>query len=95
MPEQEITREEAVYMATDLCYVEKMKKVPWYDWGEIKSCLEYPDGDQVEEWARPMFDIAVSKEFVVGDDDGLLHPKSTITRAEAVTVLQRIIPYMQ
>lgn len=95
LPEKEITREEAVYLATNLCYIEKMKKVFWYDWGELRSCLEFPDGEQVSEWVRPMFDIAVTKEFVVGGDGGNLFPKNTITRAEAAAVLERIIPYMQ
>ena len=95
LPEKEITREEAVYLATNLAYIEKMKKVFWYDWGEIRSCLDYPDGDQVSEWVRPMFDIAITKEFVIGGDDGKLFPQNTITRAEAAAVLQRIIPYLK
>ena len=95
MPEKEITREEAVYLATNLCYIEKMKKVFWYDWGELKSCLDYPDGEEISEWVRPMFDIAVTKEFVVGTDEGKLFPQNTITRAEAAAVLQRITPYLR
>lgn len=95
LPEQEITREEAVYLATNLCYVEKMKKVFWYDWGELKSCLDYPDGDKVSEWIRPMFDLAITTGFIVGEDDGNLYPLDTITRAEATVLLQRIVPYLQ
>lgn len=94
LPNQEITREEAVYFATNLCYVVKMTKVPWYNWGELTSSSTYPDGDQISEWIRPMFDIAVSKKFIVGSNDGNLYPKSTITRAEATALLQRTIPYM-
>lgn len=94
-PEKEITREEAVYFAVNLCYVEKMKKVFWYDWGELKSCLDYPDGANVSEWTKPMVDLAITKEFIVGGDGGFLFPQSTITRAEAAALLQRIIPYMK
>ena len=94
-PKKEITREEAVYFAANLCYVEKMKKVFWYDWGELESCRDYPDGGSVSEWIVPMFDLAVTKGFIVGDENGYLFPQNTITRAEAAALLQRIIPYMQ
>jgi len=94
MPNREITREEAVYFAMNLGYVTRMKTIYWHDWGEPTSCLKYPDGEQVSEWLKPMIEIAITNKVMVGSDDGNLYPKNTITRAEAVALIQRIEKYL-
>lgn len=93
-PNENITREDAAYLAMNLGYVEKMSKIYWYKWGDPVPCSNYPDGDQVSEWVKPILEIALANKVLVGDENGYLNPKQTLTRAEAVALLQRIMVYL-
>jgi len=51
---------------------------------------KFSDLSAVSEDARPYLAVAVSRGILQGFDDGTLRPKQTITRAEAIALLQRM-----
>ncbi|MFC6229831.1 S-layer homology domain-containing protein [Paenibacillus allorhizosphaerae] len=51
----------------------------------------FSDGTSVPEWARDAFSAALNAAVLVGDDTASLHPLNSTTRAEAVTVLLRLL----
>ena len=51
----------------------------------------FADGSQVSDWAETAMAWAVSEELLQGDDQGLLNPQGTATRAEVATILQRFL----
>ena len=51
----------------------------------------FKDGNKTDEWAKPYMEGAVEAGYFKGDDKGNLNPTNSITRAESVTVLTRIM----
>lgn len=81
MPDQAITREEAVYL---------MGAVTKYQNDVTVDCTTYPDGAEVSDWAVGAMNKAIYNELIEGDDNGNLNPKANLTRAEAATILYRL-----
>ena len=92
-PEKEITRAEAAYIAMNLGYVEKMKVKYWHEW-TVGDCDSFDDGAEIDEWMKTILDYAVGERVFAGRGDNKLYPNDTVTRAEAVVLLRRIMPYL-
>ncbi|MEC0201067.1 S-layer homology domain-containing protein [Paenibacillus lautus] len=59
---------------------------------EISRLLAgYEDASQVARWARPSVATLLSTDIVQGSGDKGLTPKSTMTRAETVALMQRLL----
>ncbi|MGG4342363.1 S-layer homology domain-containing protein [Paenibacillus lautus] len=59
---------------------------------EISRLLAgYEDASQVARWARPSVATLLSTDIVQGSGDKGLTPKSTMTRAETVALIQRLL----
>ncbi|OME91288.1 MULTISPECIES: S-layer homology domain-containing protein [Paenibacillus] len=59
---------------------------------EINRLLAgYEDASQVARWAKPSVAILLSADIVQGSGDKGLTPKSTMTRAETVALMQRLL----
>ena len=51
----------------------------------------FADGDKIATWAKDTIEIAVSQGVITGYQDNTFKPKGTATRAEAVTVISKIL----
>lgn len=51
----------------------------------------FGDQDEISPWAQEAIQIAASNGIIAGYEDGTFKPKNHATRAEAVTVLVRIL----
>ncbi len=79
-PNRKITRQEAAVMVARLLAPE----------GASKSVFSYNDGRQVDDWANEAFSRVLSENLMGAYDDGNLHPKSNLTRAQAVAILVKL-----
>lgn len=78
-PSAAITRQELVTML-------------WRLAGEpvVNYALTAPDADAISGWAYEAMCWAVSEGIIEGDENGLIHPTATCTRAEAAAILMRL-----
>ena len=78
-PSAAITRQELVTML-------------WRLSGEpvVNYTLTSPDADAKSGWAYEAMRWAVSEGIIEGDENGLIHPTATCTRAEAAAILMRL-----
>lgn len=53
--------------------------------------VDFPDMDEISVWAQPSVRLAVAAGFIEGMDDGTFQPRETATRAQAATILGRIL----
>ena len=60
----------------------------------VKS-VSFKDMDEISVWAQPSVKLAVTKGFIEGMDDGSFQPSETATRAQAATILGRILDKQQ
>lgn len=83
-PQGTATREEAVKMLVG-AYEMRI--------GEIshQNDAEFTDGGAISEWAVPYVQKAVAKELVKGFETGEFMPRATLTRAQAMTLIYRLI----
>ncbi len=82
MPEDPITREQAMVM---LC---RALGIAAEDVGALAA---FSDLSLVSDYARPYVAALVKAGVVKGDTNGLLNPLSKITRAEIVTMIDRLV----
>lgn len=80
-PRNNISREEAIVMLARAFKID----------GDDEPIRDFPDGAQISAWARRQVYAMSNRRYVNGDDNGNLRPRSTITRAEAVTLLGNIV----
>ncbi|NLW42940.1 MAG: hypothetical protein GXY89_07390 [Tissierellia bacterium] len=85
-PENNITREEAMTM------IQRMLKLKGQNVEISEGTKEYlakfPDGNTVSDWAMDSAAFNIDRKIIIGRD-GKIVPKGNITRAEAVTVIDR------
>lgn len=87
-PNSNITREEAMTM------IQRVMKVKGFDTAVKGSAKEYvmkfADGDSVSQWAIEGAAFNIENKIIIGRPSGIV-PKGNITRAEAVTVVERSV----
>lgn len=87
LPLKNITREE---FAAIMC---RMLRT---DVSEIAECTkDFDDLDEISDWSKPYVFAMVNKGIIAGRAGGMgnifFSPKSTLTRAEAITILSRVL----
>lgn len=82
MPEDPITREQAMVM---LCRALGIAAE------DVGALVAFSDVSLVSDYARPYVAALVKAGVVKGDANGLLNPLSKITRAEIVTMIDRLV----
>ena len=84
-----ITREDMAYLSASMYqYVLNAKTMK--DMNDTIE-LEFTDIDRISDWVIEGLKIAVSNRFIDGMDDGTFAPDSITTRAQASTVIERIM----
>lgn len=81
-PEDKITREEAIVI---LSRAFKLKKTS-------TNLNGYSDLNEISNWAKTEVCSAIKAGYVTGYEDNTIKPLNNITRAEALTLINRIIP---
>lgn len=81
-PEDKITREEAIVI---LSRAFKLKKTS-------TNLNGYSDLNEISNWAKTEVCSAIKAGYVTGYEDNTIKPLKNITRAEALTLINRIIP---
>lgn len=76
-----VTREEAMYT---------IAKAAGLSMSETDPSVYYTDGDAVSDWAAPAVSAMREAGYAGGFPDGGVHPQGTLTRAEALTILNNI-----
>lgn len=81
-PEDKVLREEAVAMIARALGIKEDEEI---------TLEKYKDADEVSDWAKGLFSKLVSDKVVNGVSEDSLKPKSNVTRAQVLTVLNRAI----
>lgn len=81
-PNAKITREEAVTILARAFKIE----------APMQDELRYIDEYEISSWARNSVGTFVNKGYIKGYTDNTIRAKSTIKRAEALTIIERIVP---
>lgn len=81
-PNDYVTREEAAAIMCRAFYSEADGNV---------DTLSFKDNDSISSWSRADILTFVKNGYITGYPDGELKPKNNITRAEIITILERII----
>ena len=81
-PNDYVTREEAAVIMCRAFYSEADGNV---------DTLNFKDNDSISSWSRADILTFVKKGYITGYPDGELKPKNNITRAEIITILERVI----
>ena len=81
-PNDYVTREEAAIIMCRAFYSEADGNV---------DTLSFKDNDSISSWSRADILTFVKNGYITGYPDGELKPKNNITRAEIITILERII----
>lgn len=81
-PNNMITRQEAMKIITSLKDTKDLN---------LDKIFLFNDYIQIEEWARPYVEGAIESGYIKGDENNNINPQNKLTRAEAVTMLNRIM----
>ncbi len=82
-PGKEITREEA---ATILSRV-----IPKDEAQGLSGIMKFDDFSTIGNWAKDAMGLLYNKEYIKGYPDNTIRPKGKLTRAEAISILERIL----
>lgn len=87
-PNGKITRELMVKMMADALKLQKLD----VDWQELAyKTKRYKDWNKVSSWARDKMEKAVMLGLIKGKHPDMLAPRETATRAEAATIIERML----
>jgi len=81
-PNSKVTREEAVVIIARAFRIE-------IDEAYFNS--SFKDANKISDWARKEYISFIRKQYIEGYEDNTIRPKRSITRAEILTILNRII----
>ena len=81
-PNDYVTREQAALIISRTFYVKPNEQV---------INLDFNDESEISQWAKSSILTLVKKQYISGYPDKTLRPKENITRAEILTILNRII----
>lgn len=104
-PDDGITRQEAMTMISKVIMQKKAfatgnaemrKKLKGGEYSEFinpeaKGSLKFDDVDQIAKWALPFVEDCYNKKIVSGNDKNEIQPLKKITRAEALSILKKVI----
>lgn len=82
LPNNDITREEAIVILTRAFMLKQTNN--------IKD--KFIDSNEISEWAKSEVLSAVSNGYITGYEDNTIRPKNFITRAEVLTLINRVFP---
>ena len=81
-PNSKVTREEAVVIIARAFQIEL---------DDARFNSSYKDANKISEWARREYISFIRKQYIKGYEDNTIKPKRSITRAEILTIFNRII----
>ena len=79
-PQNNITREEAIVLIARAFGV-----------AESDAAISYPDAADISSWAIGYIRAMTANGYIQGDENGRCNPKNSLTRAEAVTILNNMV----
>lgn len=88
-PDDTITREQ---MMTILYRVQTYCKLTL---PKLEETPSFKDMDKVSDWAKPAVQALTATGLICGDENHYLHPQGNTTRAEAATVLYRLLEVIE
>ena len=87
-PEREITREEmCVIMARFIAYLEESQNKTFK---KDADPIDFPDADQIADYAKEAVDDCVAYGLVFGTGAGLMAPRALASRAEVAAMIYRL-----
>ena len=81
-PNDKITREEAIVILTRAFKLNQT----------TRKAKDFSDLSEISEWAETEMHSAIIQGILTGYEDNTIKPKASITRAEALTLINRILP---
>ena len=84
-----ISREEMAVL-TQYCY-QYTRTVLTNKETDLSDMNTFNDDAVISDWAKQSVKMAVANGFIEGSDDNMFNPKSATTRAQAATVINRVI----
>ena len=89
-PDAEITREDiCTILFRTMRYMQKVRQMDNAD----EYLKDFKDSDKVSEYAKDAVAGMIRAKIIIGNESGLLNPKSNMTRAEAAVVLNRVAEF--
>ena len=82
-PEKAVTRDELAQMLYNYA------QYKGYDLTNAGDLTQFPDGDQVSDWAETAMSWANGKKLINGFEDDTLRPGGNSTRAQAASILMK------
>ncbi|WP_054024499.1 S-layer homology domain-containing protein [Bacillus sp. FJAT-28004] len=88
-PEAQVSREQMAVMI--------VRSMALMDTGTQATAVDldsrFKDADHISVWAKEAMALLVSENMLVGVDKDKLAPKNSVTRSEAVTILERFLTF--
>ncbi len=88
-PDGNITRQEAMTILVRAMTITKLGEEDMLDAGEILTA--FSDDDEISNWAKDSVVKCLETGIVSGRDTGKIAPQESITRAEAVVMVRRLL----
>lgn len=84
-PTDNVTREEAIKMLVTVCK-------SYFDMNVSSGVkIQFADNDSISSWAYQYVEQAAAMEIIQGDNEGRFNPRESATRAQAATMLYRVL----
>ncbi|GIP05565.1 hypothetical protein J28TS4_39720 [Paenibacillus lautus] len=83
-PDHTVTREEAAVMVAKLTELVSAETVP---------ATDFKDDSSISKWSKPAVSALAEKAVITGSAKGNFNPQGKLTRAEAVTLLDKSLEY--
>lgn len=81
-PNDYVTREQAILIFSRAFNIKA---------NNVTESTSYSDDSEISDWARSGMITFISKNYINGYSDNTINPKGNITRAEVLTILNRIV----
>lgn len=88
-PDESITREQLAVILYN--YLKNYKLVRTFDTMKVNEKVTFNDETSISEWAKEKVSTMQQIGLLEGRSDGSFDPKTTVTRAEIATVIERLI----
>jgi len=82
-PEESILREEVFVILATIMQLEPST--------DLSGIAGFSDRDELSNWSLTYIDALISNGYVKGNPDNTIDPSNSITRAEAITMLDRVM----